>query len=229
MVMNSYKYIFVFLFVFISFNSYSQKSVVLSALAKYNVDTSVLNPNLGANSMNYPYDLKRVVTTEQSEKIYLSSFNPQKTGSERWTLLSVNGKQPSGTDLKNFNKEHETVFNYKINENTLKVARDDGKILQITYRYDPASIDADHSFLKDCLFTMVINATTGKLQSVLQKNLKDLKIKIVKASKLDGHSDYMYNEKDKKYLPANCEIVVVMKLIGQQVSIITTDTYSYKL
>jgi hypothetical protein len=204
-----------------------QKSAVEEAFKKYHVSYDVLNPDLPKNSLEVPCNLKRTVTTDNGAKIYLSSYDPTKSGLSRWTLQSVNSKPPSRKELEAFDKEHSEVLSYRIDENTLKVTKDDGRKLYISYQYQPGDIDEDHSFLKDCLFTAVIDIASGKLEAVTQKNLKNLKIKIVKVVKLTGDSRYQYSEKLQKYLLQEAEVVVVAKVLGMQTPITTRDVYSY--
>lgn len=206
---------------------FSQKSAVEDALKKYHVSYDVLNPDLPKNSWEVPYQVTRTVTTDNGAKIYLSSYDPTKSGLSRWTLQSVNSKPPSRKELEAFDKEHSEVLSYRMDENTLKVVKDDGKKLYISYQYQPGSIDEDHSFLKDCLFTAVIDIASGKLEAVNQKNLKNLKIKIVKVVKLTGDSRYQYSDKLQKYLLQETEVVVVAKVLGMQTPITTRDVYSY--
>lgn len=179
--------------------------------------------------MQFPYKLKRTVITDNAIKTYLSSYDPAKTGLQRWTLHAINDLPPSAKDVDAFNKEHATVLAYKIDETTLSIAKDNGVKLHISYRYDPASIDADRSFLKDCMFTAIIDIASGKLETVNQKNLKDLKIKIVKAVKLTGAAKYQYVDAYKTYLLMENEVVVVMKLLTQQIPMTTLDVYTYDL
>lgn len=213
---------------FCSINAFSQQAAVLAAFEKYHIDTAVLNPDMGLNALHYRYDLKREVNTEGNYKVYLSNYDPAKTGLECWTLQSVNGKAPSKAELKNFDKEHKYIPAYTIDKASLTIISDDGQTLHIGYKYTAASVDADHSFLKDCTFTAVIKTSTGRLESTAQKNLKDVKIKIVKAVKLEGTTHYIYDEQDKKYLISTAEVVAVVKVLGQQLAIVTTDSYTYK-
>lgn len=140
-------------------------------------------------------------------------------------MVSVNGKSPSKSDQKAFTKEHDTNLAFKIDERTLKVAKDDGKTLEITYQYDPASLDQDHQFLKDCLYTLHINSTTGRLERLTEKNLKDLKIKFLKATEMSTSINYRYIDKDQTYIPVDSYVMIVIKMLGNELPMMTSEKY----
>lgn len=206
----------------------AQISAVRDALKKYNIDEAVLDPNIKENSEKYAFDFERTVTTTNSTKVYLGNFDPSKSGAARWTLVSVNGMRPGLLDNKAWNDEHSMVVHFKADENSYKIISDDGNMLQISYEYDESSLDSDHFFLKDCVFTLFINTKTGKLEKSTEINLKELRIKTVKASKLEGNSDYTYNAADKTILLQNEEITVTIKMLGLEVPMTTKSKYTYK-
>lgn len=207
---------------------FAQKATVLQALKKYNVTEDVLNTNLKANLEKYPHQIERTVTINEKDKVYISSFDPNKQNPPQWTLVTVNGKSPSKGDQKAFDKEHDMKTDFKIDENTLKVAKDDGNSLEISYQLDPASLDQDHGFLKDCLYTLHINAKTGRLEKLTEANLKNLKIKILKVTKMTTLINYKYIEKDKIYVPIDSRVELVIKLLGNEMPMITSEKYSIK-
>ena len=207
---------------------FAQRATVLQALKKYNVTEDVLNTNLKANLEKYPHQIERTVTFNDKDKVYISSFDPNKQNPPQWTLVSVNGKSPSKADQKAFDKEHDMKIDFKIDENTLKVAKDDGTSLEISYQLDPTSLDQDHGFLKDCLYTLHINAKTGRLEKLTEANLKNLKIKILKVTKMITLINYKYIEKDKIYVPIDSRVELVIKLLGNEMPMITSEKYSIK-
>ncbi|WP_343532920.1 hypothetical protein [Pedobacter sp.] len=214
--------------VLLGYSAFAQKSLVLQALKKYNVSEEVLNPNLKDNLEKYAHEVQRTVTVNDKDKVYISTFDPNKQDPPQWTLVSVNGKNPSKGEQKAFDKEHNLKTNFKVDDNSYKVTKDDGNTLEITYQYDPTTIDGDHGFFKDCLFTLHINAKTGRLKKMTEVNLKDLRIKILKAIKLTTEVTYQYIEKDKTYVPVNDRVEVVIKMLGNEMPMITTDKYTLK-
>lgn len=207
---------------------FAQKSIVLDALKKYNVSEDVLGTNLKDNLEKYAHEIQRTVTLNDKDKVYISSFDPNKQEQPQWTLVSVNGKKPSSGDQKAFDKEHNTKTNFKVDENSYKIVKDDGNTLEISYQYDPASVDSDHSFFKDCLFTLHINAKSGRLEKMTEVNLKDVKIKILKVTSLTTEVNYRYMEKDKIYVPTDNRVVVVIKMLGNELPMTTAEKYTIK-
>lgn len=212
----------------IGFVAFAQKSLVLQTLKKYHVSEDVLKPNLKDNLEKYAHEVERTVSFNDKDKVYISSFDPNKQDTPQWTLVSVNGKKPSKGEQKAFDKEHNQKTDFKVDDNSYKIAKDDGNTLEITYQYDPSTIDSEHGFFKDCLFTLHINAKTGRLEKITEVNLKDLRIKILKATKLTTEVTYQYIEKDKIYVPVNDRVEVVIKMLGNEMPMITTDKYTLK-
>jgi hypothetical protein len=208
--------------------TFAQKSVVLQALKKYNVSEDVLSTNLKGNLEKYPHQVQRTITLNEKDKVYISNFDPSKQDPPQWTLVSVNGKSPSKGEQKAFVKEHDMKTDFKIDENSLKVAKDDGSTLEINYQLDPASLDKDHGFLKDCLYTLHINAKTGRLEKMTETNLKDLKIKILKVTKMATVVNYKYIEKDKIYVPVDNYVEIVIRMLGNELPMITAEKYTIK-
>lgn len=211
-----------------SFTAFAQKSSVLQAFKKYNVSEDVLNTDFKVNLEKYAYEVQRTVTLNEKSKVYVSNFDPSKQDSLKWTLVSVNGKSPSKGEQKAFDKEHDLKLNFKIDESTFKVAKDDGNKLEISYQYDPATLDKDHLFLKDCLYTLHINAKTGRLEKLTEINLKDLKIKILKVTKMATLINFTYVEKDKVYVPTDNSIEIVIKMLGNEIPMLTTEKFIIK-
>jgi len=207
---------------------FAQKSAVLQALKKYNVSEDVLNTNIKANLEKYAHQVQRTVTFNDKDKVYISSFDPSKKDQPQWTLVSVNGKNPSKGDQKAFEKEHDMKTDFKIDENSLKVAKDDGNSLEISYQFDPTSLDNDHAFLKDCLYTLHINAKTGRLEKMTEINLKDLRIKILKITKMATIVNYKYIENDKTYIPVDSNVELIIKMLGNEIPMITAEKYTLK-
>ena len=207
---------------------FAQKSEVLEVLKKYNVSEDVLNTNIKVNLEKYAHQVQRTVTFNDKDKVYISSFDPSKKDQPQWTLVSVNGKNPSKGDQKAFEKEHDMKTDFKIDENSLKVVKDDGNSLEISYQFDPTSLDNDHAFLKDCLYTLHINAKTGRLEKMTEINLKDLRIKILKITKMATIVNYKYIEKDKAYIPVDSNVELIIKMLGNEIPMITAEKYTLK-
>lgn len=220
------KFFAVALFVVLHNFAFAQKDQVLSVFKKYNINEQVLDPNLRDNIEKYAYNLQRTVTLSAKDKVYQSSYDPTKDEASRWTLNTVNGKKPSKHDINAFNDEHAIKVHFKVDESTYKVAKDDGKMVEITYQYDPSSLDSEHQFLKDCVITLFINAKTGLLEKSSELNLKNLKIKILKITKLTSDVNYLYNQASKSYTVSNETITVIIKMLGNEIPMITTNTYT---
>lgn len=220
------KFLVIALLVLLHDMAFAQKDQVLAVLKKYNISEQVLDPNLKDNMENYAYNVQRIVSLQGKDKVYQSTFDPTKDEANRWTLSTVNGKSPSKHDIKTFNEEHQLKVHFKVDENSYKVGRDDGNIVEISYQYDPSSLSAEQSFLKDCQITLYINAKTGLLEKSSELNLKDLHIKILKIVKLTSDIYYTYQPATKSYTIANDAVTVVVKMLGNEMPMVTSNKYT---
>lgn len=211
-------------------SSFAQKQAVMSALAKYKLDESILNPNVKAAMENYYFDSRRLSITRDDQKTEVARHDPSKPAGQRWILVSVNGQSPSRKEQAAFDKEHNQVPpKMKIDEGTMKLESDGQDRLVISYKYDPSSVPEESSFIKDCRAYQHINTKTGLLEKSATKNEKPLKIKVVNVPALNSEVNYTYDTDAKSYFIQNEKIAMTIKLLGIPVnSLITTEYTNYK-
>lgn len=76
---------------------------------------------------------------------------------------------------------------------------------------------------------MHINAKSGRLEKLTEINFKDLKIKIFKVTKMATVINYKYIEEDKLYVPTDSYVEIVIKMLGNELPMLTAEKYSIKL
>lgn len=211
-----------------SAQSIAQKSVVVTALAKHNLDESILDEKLRAKPDEYAYDLKETVSTQGKEKVILAHYDPSKSEGERWTVISEDDQDPTTTEIKRFKKEHgkPAVPVMKIDESTYKIEKEEGNNLVISYKFDPASLVEDNAFMKDCIAYLTIDLKSGKIIKAEAVNEKPLKVKTFNVPTLNTYSELTWSEADKRYLPKKDNITMAIKLLGQELMTTTIMEYS---
>jgi hypothetical protein len=208
--------------------TFAQKSDVLAAFRKYGFDPIILETQTRQRPANYAYDLKYTSITGEKENVSIAKFDPSKPEGEQWSVVSVKGKSPSASDIKTFKKEHSKppANPGKTDENTYKIEKDNTDYMVISYKQDPASIPSEASFMKDCRHYITINKKTKRLEKLQSLNEKPLKIKILKAEKLDLVVKYNYNESENIYLTESEDLNLMVKLLGQLAPFETISEYT---
>lgn len=211
----------------------AQKNVVMAAFDKHGIDRSILDPAIKQRPDDVAFDLKHTsYNTNGKAKVITAKYDPSKTGEERWTVLTVNDKRPSKSDISKFMKEHAKPApnGTAILDASYKIEKETPDELVVSYMLDPATIPSEASFLADCRNHLTINLKSKRLEQLQTLNEKAVKIKILKATKLDLIIKYIYNEQLKRYLPLSENLVVIVRLLGQESQIETMAEYSgYKV
>lgn len=206
----------------------AQRSEVTALLVKHGIDTADLSLNIKKNQEGLAFDLKYSTITSGTEKITLARYDPLKPQGSNWTVISVDGKSASATQNKRFNKERVNPGMAAANADadSLKLESETDSTLVISYTFDPAGLTGDAAFLKECRSFLSFNLKSKRLEKIHTVNEKPVKIKIVKAEKLDLTITLSYDEKLKRYLPQKEDLVLVVKMLGQLTSIETISDYS---
>jgi len=219
--------LFIIFTLIISVPGFAQKTAVLDAFAKYNIDTSVLNINARMNAEKYAFDVKTITTIEDKQQINIGKHDPTLPEGGQWLLISADGKNPSDKQVEQFRKAHDVNAPVaKPDEQTYKVVKDDGSSLVISYQPDEASLVEDNKFLKGFITTMYINAKTGRLERSETKSSGPFKIKIFNADQMNSNISYIYIDSQKEYLPLKEEVLIDLKIVGRTAETITTIEYS---
>ncbi|MEJ2904940.1 hypothetical protein [Pedobacter panaciterrae] len=216
-----------FLLVTCSLTVSAQKSAVLSALSKYNIDASILNADNIQQPEDFAFDFKQTTVTAGKQIVTIAKYDPSGPKEEQWTVVSVDGKSPSKGDINTFRKnQSKEVKSTQTDESSYKVEKESADYLMISYKIDQASIPKDAAFMKDCRSYMTINLKTKKIEQVQVINEKPVRIKILNAEKFDLVIKYTKNDQSKRYLPVSQELNMLAKFIGQEVTVQTITEYS---
>jgi len=209
-------------------STFAQKSSVISALTKYHIDTNILNAQSKPKLANYSYDLKYTSIGDNKETVTLANFDPSKPEAERWTVISIQGKSPSKSDIATFRKNHikPSAAAALPDESTYQVEKETPESLVISYKPDPKSIPAEAAFMKDCRLHLTVNLKTKRLEKIESLNEKPLKIKIFNAQKMDLVVTLGYNETEKQYYTVSEDLNLIIKFLGQLVPMETLSEYS---
>jgi len=219
---------FYLLLLLISSKAIAQKSVVLEAFGRHQINENILDPKIKQRPEDVAFDYKYTSVANDKEKVTIAKYDPSKAPDERWTVISVNGQGPSAGDIKSFRKDHSQVFNSagKIDESSMKVEKETADELIVSYKVDAGSLPKASAFLKDCRNHLTINLKTKRLEKLQCLNEIPVKIKILKVQKLDLVIKYAYNEEQQRYLPMSEDLNLIVKFLGQEAPMETISEYS---
>lgn len=222
------KLLFLIPFLVIAGKTFAQKSAVTDLFNKYQIDQQILDPVMKQTPTDLSYDYKYTVISQGKEKLTAARYDPTKPEGERWILSSVEGKNPTASDTKKFNKEHgkPAPNGTKIDDASMKVEKETADQIVVSYKLDAGSIPSEASFLKDCRNYLTVNLKTKRLEQLQTLNEKPVKIKIVNATKLDLVIRYTYSEEMNRYLPQSEDLNLIVKFLGQQAPMETIALYS---
>lgn len=209
-----------------TFTASAQKSAVTDAFSKYGIDASILNTENLQQPENFAYDFKQTATTAGKSTTTIARFDPSAAQNEQWTVVSVDGKSPSKSDINTFRKNHSKQTPAPADESSYKIEKETSDYLVISYKPNPDPTDKEAAMLKDCRQYMTVNLKTKKLEKVQTLNEKPLKIKILKAEKFDLVTRYLWNDQAKRYFGINEDLTMLAKFMGQEITIQTTIEYS---
>lgn len=199
----------------------AQKTAVLDAFSKHNINVGILNPANLQEPDDYAFDLKQTIIAAGKTNVTIAKFNPSGPKEEQWTVVSVDGKSPSKGDINSFRKNKiKQQSSEQGDEASYRIEKESADYLVISYKPDAATVPKDAAFMKDCRLYLNINLKTCKLEQVQAQNEKPVKIKILNVDKFDLVMKYNQNDA-KRYFPVNESLNIQAKFIGQAVTVQT--------
>lgn len=201
----------------------AQKATVAATLSKHGIDEAVLTPANFKAPDDRAYDLKQTTTTAGKAKTITARFDPSST--EKWTVVSVDGKAPSNGDTKSFREGRAKQSASKTDDASYKVEQETADQLTYSYKMDAASLPKDAAAVKDCRMFMTINLKTKQPEQLKVVNEKPIKVGIMKADKFEITSKYTAGEANR-YFPVSDVLDIQAKFMGQPVNVQTVTEYS---
>ncbi len=210
----------------------AQKAEVERKLQQYNIPSDFFVDNLKDENAKYSFKFKKTTeTTNQETKVEMGVFDPAQPEGERWKLLSVNGKQPTKKQIKQFLKEHNSSEDSGAGEpmdDDWKILEDNDSQLIIEFRYREGNLPHKYKFLAQCKGKVFIDKEKKRLDKVDFYNTGDVKIKMFNVNKLDMTMYYKYDEESKIYLLDKETLLFDTHILGQPVEVnSTTEFYDY--
>ncbi|MEO3404006.1 hypothetical protein AAFN85_08895 [Mucilaginibacter sp. CAU 1740] len=205
----------------------AQKATVLEAFSRHGIDVNILDPNCIQQPDDFAYNLRQATIAGGKETVIDAKFDPSGAKDEQWTVISVNGKSPSKSDINSFRKSQaKPAESSQADDASYRIEKESADYLVVSYKPNAASIPKDAPFMKDCRSYMTINLKNKSLEQVQVLNEKPVKIKMLNADKFEVVTKYNRNEQAKRYFASNQNLVIQARFLGQAVNVQTTTEYS---
>ncbi len=221
-------------FVFIlSANSQDNKASKL--LAKYGFTTENVLASLDASSASYSFMANSITTTVQTannttsiiEKVY--TYDSDKNDGEKFTLITVNGKEPKKKDYKHFNKEKNSVDLEKglgLKEKDFFVESEDDKTAIIGFNMPKEELSPKAAFMAHSTGYIHINKVTGRITNIQIKSNESFNMKIFHVTSMIIDVKFNYNEEHKQYYIESENTKMKVLILGSTADFTLDEKYS---
>ena len=218
--------------IFTATTAFGQKAEVEKKLQEYDIPGDFFVDNLKDENANHSFKIKTTNISDQNTYVEVGTFDPTLTEGERWTLISVNGNEPTNSQKKQFNKAHNEseVSGTNIPEDEdWKTLEDNDSELIIGFQYRKKNLPHKYKYLAQCKGKAFINKKEKRLEKVEFYNTEPIKVSFFHADKLDMVISYKLDEESKTYLIEKEEMLMDARLLGQSVEVkMTTEFSDYK-
>jgi len=220
--------------VFISSLSFSQESAV-SVLQKYNFTAQNIFEIVDVANSSYSFTVNATTQTYSKangvdNKITRSyDFNYKNMEGEKFTLLKVKGKEPSGRKIKKFNKEKNSVQTGKdilLNANNFFIKLNDDNTTIIGFTFPKEQLPSKLAFMAHSTGFIYIDKESAKINKIEIKSNESFNLKIFYVTSLDIVFNLDYDVQHEMYIISNENTEMNVLIFGGSTNIKTEETYS---
>ncbi len=207
---------------FIYSTAFGQKAEVEKRLKEYSIPHGFFEDNLKDENANHTFNIKTTTITDQETKVEVGVFDPTLPEGERWKLISVNGKNPTNKQNKQFHKAHNTSEDSGAGEpadDDWEILEDNDSELIIGFQYREENLPHKYKFLAKCKGKVFINKTEKRLEKVEFDNTGPLKVKLFNVDKLEMVVNYQFEESTQTYLIEKEDILMDARILGQTIEV----------
>jgi len=213
----------------------SQDNKASKILAKYGFTTENVLASLDASKASYSFKANSLTTTVQTtnnnttkvEKVY--TYDSMKKDGEKFTLISVNGKDPKKKDFKHFNKEKNTIATDKaftLKEKDFFVESDDEKISVIGFNMPKEELSSKIAFMAHSTGYIYIDKSSKKITKIQIKSNEAFNMKIFHVTSMNIDVNFNYNEEHKQYYIESENTKMKVLILGSTADFTLDEKYS---
>jgi len=165
------------------------------------------------DAVDFEFDRSWAYTETQvtSEHVWVGRYDPRRSSSERWQLITVDGRQPTGEELEEYqrDKAHDHSRDGDDRVNTL-VEPDSMRFIEETADYWLFAFDPDEEEIMGSVdATMRINKASGHLEYIDIRNHETIRPAFgVKISKLITRLTFGLARQDGPVVPISAQVEI---------------------
>lgn len=209
-------------------DAFSQKAEVEKVLKEYNIPEDFFIDNLSEEDATHSFKLQTTTVTGETTSISESFFDPARPDGDRWSLLMIDGREPTEKEKKQFHKTHnkdeESDYGEPADEDWT-ILEDNDSELVVGFSYRAENLPRKYKFLAQCQGKILLNKGSRQLEKVEFYSVDQIKVKIFKVDKLDMVQFYQLDSETGNYLITREELLMDVRLFGQQVEVTETNEF----
>ena len=181
----------------------AQDQPVYEYISQYNVTPQDLEACLKDANAIFRFDAKVKTIIDQDTSVQLAAFDPLVPVSEKWVILTKDGKEPTKKEFKTFYKNHNTKkdgIDALILSESWNIESEDNNFLVVSFLYYEPSLPRKYHFLAKTRGYAHINKQAKRLMHVIFKNESPQNVKQYKVSSYELFMKYYFDTKDELYL-----------------------------
>jgi hypothetical protein len=213
----------------------SQENNASKILAKYGFTTENVLTSLDASKASYSFKANSLTTTVQTtnnnttkiDKVY--TYDSQKKDGEKFTLLSINGKEPTKKDFKHFNKEKNIIVTEKglsLKEQDFFVESDGEKTAVIGFNMPKEELSSKVAFMAHSTGYIYIDKITERITKIHIKSNESFNMKIFHVTSMKIDINFKFNEEHKQYFIESENSTMQVLILGSIADFTINETYS---
>ena len=216
------------------FNAFAQKEVVYEKLQHFNIPADFMEHTIRNAERKYTYYYKLTsADPDGNPLVSIAEYDPRRKTKKRWKLVSVNGGEPGGKGLKEFNrinnvKREEATG--RIDTSSFQVLENSDEVFSFSFIYEEGSVTGYRKYLEDCVGFVEIDPKTGDVNHVRFKNQTDTKVRMFRCTYLDVELDLEYMPETGIYVLKNEKSTMTLHIFDNEVVIDEIgEYYDYQL
>jgi len=218
-----------------SISVFAQKDDAVTILKQYGFTPENVFNVIDISSSKYSFTASCKTKThsdvnnsdDMSTRVY--SFDGNKKEGEKFTLVSVKGKEPSSKKIKKFNKEKNSYNDNQrlaLTDKDFFVKSTDDNIIVIGFKMPKEELPSKMAYMAHATGYIYIDKKTAKITKIEIKSNEAFNMKIFHVVSLDINLNINYNEDNKLYYVTNETTNMNVLILGSVTSINIEEKYS---
>ena len=228
------KIIYISLFVLISFTAFGQNDAS-KLLSKYGfstetvldvLDNSKSDFSFKVNGTNHTYSDANH-TDNTVDRVF--TFDNSKPAGQKFTLISVNGKDPNKKQYKSFNKEKNSIDSnskYKLSEKDFFIKSEDESKVIIGFNFPKEELPSKMAFMAHCTGYLFIDKKANLITKLEINSNEAFNLKIFHINEMKITINLAYNADKNIYYATKEKTSTKALIFGSITSIDVEELYS---